>query len=190
MTELSRRELARLAAGMLTGAAFGPAAALAAGTPEIDAPGGLRLLRRLIGDDPDAAVAAARRLKGGARAAGRAVLALPRGARLVAELAAGGYRFSAWARRLGSVTIVGDRGVVRRVVTHPRRRTSRVDPYDTVVAVTGGVVLTSSAALAQRERPARWIAGARLPADYSRLGRGLFERLANERARPRSPRRR
>lgn len=177
MTDLSRRDLGRLAAALLAGAAFGPAATSAGGVTEIDVPGGRRLLRRLVGDDPEASLERARRVKRGGRPGARSVLALPGGRRLVAEIDGDGYRFTAWSRRLGGITVEGDRDAVRRVVVAPRGRGESQSAYDTLIAAAGGVVLSSSSALAQRELPSRWNPGARLPAEYARFGRSLLARL-------------
>ena len=190
MTDLDRRELARIAAWLLAGTAFGGATASAEPAREVDAPGGERLLRRLLGEDLERALDRARtRERLSARRAKRIVLASPGRGRIAVELERRRYRFTVWSRRSGAVTIEGDRGSVRRVVASPRGRATDADPYDTAVETDRGIVLIASSALAQRELPARLVPGARLPAIYRRLGRALLVRLESARdQRPRAKR--
>ncbi len=178
MTDLDRRELARMAAWLLAGTAFAGAPVSAAISREIDAPGGMRLLHRLLGADLETALAGVRRLAGSSgKHRGRAELAATGRARIVADLSAGRFRLTVWSRRLGGVTIAGDSSAVRRIIARPRVRRAGAEPYDTAVESGGGVILTSSSTLAQRELPVRFVPGARLPGAYQQFGRLLLQRL-------------
>ncbi len=184
MSGLDRRELARLVGLWMASGAFAGLGRPASAGTEVDAPGGRQLMAALLGDDVERVIGGARTVKRVSRSArGRWVFGLPRRGRMVAELTVSTVRMTFWARRSGAVTLEGEPGAIRRVIAHPRR--GLADPYDTAVATAAGVVLTTSAALVQRERAPHLVPGARLPAEYARVGGWLLKRIERAERMPR-----